>query len=59
MDLQMFCIELPVETLRLFQRFFYLPRIRQHIASVNIDRQLPLLIQLAQIRIDHLMDIVV
>ena len=58
MDLQVLRIEFPVKTLRFLNSLLYFAMIRQDIASVNIDRQLPLPVQIAQMRVDPLMDII-
>ena len=48
MDLQVLRIEFAVETLRLFDCFFAFVPVRKNIASVNINRQFSLSVQIAQ-----------
>ena len=52
-------VKLKVEALHTIQSFLQFPRFCEHIASVDIDRQLSLSVQLAQMLVDPLLDPVV
>ena len=56
MDIQMVGVELPVETLHLFHDILHLLGIRKRNASVDINRQLALFVQLVQTLIDTLVE---
>ena len=55
MDLYVLRIVFPLKALQLFYALFHLPGCRDDITAVDIDRKLPLPIQLAEARINVLM----